>query len=137
MRGWDRRNAYYFQLIRTLGAHYDFDVETPWQALPEQARKLILYGSGREKIRFPLHHERSSGRLRPFEGILPNMERRYRETDSNTVREGLARYISQQPCPDCGGSRLNQAARHVLVADHNLPRLGACLLYTSPSPRDS
>ena len=125
VRGWDRRNAYYFQLIRTLGAHYDFDVETPWQALPEQARKLILYGSGREKIRFPLHHERSSGRLRPFEGILPNMERRYRETDSNTVREGLARYISQQPCPDCGGSRLKQAARHVLVADHNLPRLAA------------
>jgi len=125
VRGWDRRNAYYFQLIRTLGAHYGFDVETPWQALPERAHKLVLYGSGREKIRFTLPHERGAGRLRPFEGIIPNMERRYRETDSNTVREELARYISQQPCPDCTGSRLNEAARHVLVADHNLPRLAA------------
>jgi len=125
VRGWDRRNAYYFQLIRALGAHYDFDVETPWQALPEQARKLVLYGSGREKIKFTLPHERGAGKPRRFEGIIPNMERRYRETDSNTVREELARYISQQPCPDCAGSRLNEAARHVLVADHNLPRLAA------------
>jgi len=125
VRGWDRRNAYYFQLIRALGAHYGFDVETPWQALPERARKLVLYGSGREKVRFTLPQERGTGKLRPFEGILPNMERRYRETDSNTVREELARHISQQPCPDCAGSRLNEAARHVLVADHNLPRLAA------------
>jgi len=125
VRGWDRRNAYYFQLIRALGGHYGFDVETPWQALPEQARKLVLYGSGREKIKFTLPHERGAGKLRRFEGIIPNMERRYRETDSNTVREELARYISQQPCPDCAGSRLNEAARHVLVADHNLPRLAA------------
>jgi len=125
VRGWGQRNAYYFQLIRALGTHYGFDVETPWQALPESARKLVLYGSGRDKIRFTLPHERSAGKLRPFEGIIPNMERRYRETESNTVREELARYISQQPCPDCAGSRLNQAARHVLVADHNLPRLAA------------
>jgi len=125
IRSWDRRNAYYFQLICALGAHYGFDVEIPWQALSEKARKLVLYGSGRERIKFTLPHERGSGRLRPFEGILPNMERRYRETDSNTVREELARYISQQPCPNCAGSRLNEAARHVLVTDHNLPRLAA------------
>jgi len=123
IRGWDRHNAYYFQLIRALGTHYGFDVETPWQALSEKARKLVFYGSGRERIKFTLPHERGSGRLRPFEGILPNMERRYRETDSNTVREELARYISQQPCPNCTGSRLNEAARHVLVTDHNLPQL--------------
>jgi len=98
-------------------------VETPWQALSEKARKLVFYGSGQERIKFTLPHERGSGRLRPFEGILPNMERRYRETDSNTVREELARYISQQPCPNCAGSRLNEAARHVLVTDHNLPQL--------------
>jgi len=123
IRGWDRHNAYYFQLIRALGTHYGFDVETPWQALSEKARKLVFYGSGQERIKFTLPHERGSGRLRPFEGILPNMERRYRETDSNTVREELARYISQQPCPNCAGSRLNEAARHVLVTDHNLPQL--------------
>ncbi|MCG6863747.1 MAG: excinuclease ABC subunit UvrA [Chromatiaceae bacterium] len=125
VRGWDRRNAYYFQMIRALGAHFDFDVEIPWQRLPEQVRELILYGSGREKIKLKLPHERGSGKVRPFEGIIRNMQRRYRETDSNTVREELARYISQQPCPDCGGSRLNEAARHVLVADHNLPQLAA------------
>lgn len=125
IHGWDRRNAYYFQLVRALSAHYGFDVETPWQALSEKARKLVFYGSGRERIKFTLPHERGSGRLRPFEGILPNMERRYRETDSNTVREELARYISQQPCPNCAGSRLNEAARHVLVTDHNLPQLAA------------
>ena len=123
VRGWDRRNTYYFQLICNLGDHYDFDVETPWRELPKAVRKLVLYGSGREKIRFSLPHERGAGKLRPFEGIIRNMERRYRETDSNTVREELARYLSQQPCPDCAGSRLNEAARHVLVADYNLLRL--------------
>ena len=125
VRGWDRRNAYYFQMIRALGKHYGFDVEIPWQALSQKVRKLVLYGSGGEKIKFKLPHERGSGKARPFEGIIRNMERRYRETDSNTVREELARYISQQPCPACAGSRLNEAARHVLVADHNLPQLAA------------
>ena len=125
VRGWDRRNAYYFHMIRSLGEHYGFDVEIPWKALPGKVQKLVLYGSGRERIRLKLPHERGSGRVRPFEGIIRNMERRYRETDSNTVREELARYISQQPCPDCEGCRLNEAARHVLVADHNLPELAA------------
>ena len=123
VRGWDRRNAYYFQMIRALGNHYGFDVETPWEALPEEVRQVVLYGSGREKIRLKLPHERGSGKVRPFEGIVRNMERRYRETESNTVREELARYLSQQPCPDCAGTRLNEAARHVLVAGRNLPAL--------------
>ena len=125
VRGWDRRNAYYFQMIRALGSHYDFDVEIPWETLPDNVRQVILYGSGKEKIKLKLPHERGSGKVRPFEGIIRNMERRYRETDSNTVREELARYISQQPCPACSGTRLNEAARHVLVADHNLPTLAA------------
>jgi excinuclease ABC subunit A len=125
VRGWDRRNAYYFQMIRALGNHYDFDVEASWQELPEKVRNIILYGSGREKVKLKLPHERGSGKVRPFEGIVRNMERRYRETDSNTVREELARYISQQPCPSCSGTRLNEAARQVLVAGRNLPSLAA------------
>ncbi|MEA3275803.1 MAG: excinuclease ABC subunit UvrA [Pseudomonadota bacterium] len=125
VRGWDRRNAYYFQMIRSLGGHYGFDVETAWLELPEGVREVVLYGSGREKIALKLPHERGKGKPRPFEGIIRNMERRYRETDSNTVREELARYISHQPCPACKGSRLNEAARHVLVAEHNLPDLAA------------
>ena len=121
VRGWDRRNAYYFQMIRALAGHYGFDVEEPWESLPESARTLVLYGSGKDKIKLKLPHEHGSGKLRPFEGILVNMERRYRETDSNTVREELARYISARPCPACGGTRLNEAARHCFVAEHNLP----------------
>ncbi len=125
VRGWDRRNAYYFQIIRSLGGHYGFDVETPWQELPEAVRGIVLYGSGKERIKLKLPHERGAGKVRPFEGIIRNMERRYRETDSNTVREELARYISQQPCPACKGSRLNEAARHVFVGQRTLPEISA------------
>ena len=123
VRGWDRRNSYYFQMIRAIAAHYDFDVEAPWQDLSEEHRKIVLYGSGKDKIKLKLPHERGSGKQRQFEGIVRNMERRYRETDSNTVREELARYISQQPCPSCKGTRLGEAARHVLVAGRSLPML--------------
>ncbi|KXX66101.1 excinuclease ABC subunit UvrA [Marichromatium gracile] len=125
VRGWDRRNAYYFGLIRALGAHYGFDVETPWRELPETVRERVLLGSGEERIRVRLPNERGPGRERPFEGVIRNMERRYRETESNTVREELARYLSHQPCPACQGSRLNQAARHVFIGEHNLPALTA------------
>ncbi|NKN31790.1 excinuclease ABC subunit UvrA [Marichromatium bheemlicum] len=125
VRGWDRRNAYYFGLIRALGAHYGFDVETPWCELPEVVRERVLFGSGEERIRVRLPNERGPGRERPFEGVIRNMERRYRETESNTVREELARYLSHQPCPACQGSRLNQAARHVFIGEHNLPALTA------------
>ncbi len=127
VRGWDRRNAYYFSLIRSLGRHYGFDVETPWEELPKKVQKAILYGSGREAIKITYFNERGSRstRTQPFEGIIRNMERRYRETESSAVREELARYISTHPCPDCGGTRLNQAARHVFIDGHNLPGITA------------
>ena len=121
VRGWDRRNAYYFQMIRALAEHYGFDVETPWRLLDASVQGLILFGTGKDRIRLKLPHERGAGKVRPFEGIIRNMERRYRETESGTVREELARYLSHQPCPGCGGSRLNEAARHVFLDRHNLP----------------
>ena len=127
VRGWDRRNAYYYQMIRSLGKHYGFDPETPWDELPDDIRDVILDGSGPEAIEFNYFNDR--GRVvkksHPFEGILNNMQRRYRETDSNAVREELARYISSQPCPSCAGTRLNEGARNVFVAEHNLPTITA------------
>lgn len=125
VRGWDRRNAYYFQIVQSLGRHYDFDPETPFNALPEQVRQAVLYGSGQEEIAFSYLGERgkTSLRVHAFEGILPNMERRYRETDSQAVREELAKYLSEQPCASCCGTRLNLAARHVFVGGQSLPAL--------------
>jgi excinuclease ABC subunit A len=127
VRGWDRRNAYYFQMIRALGAHYGFDVETPWRDLSPEARQVVLYGSGEATILMALPHGQgpSATKRRPFEGIIRNMERRYRETESAAVREELARYLSHQPCPSCGGSRLNEAARHVFVGERSLPAVAA------------
>ena len=128
VRGWDRRNAYYFQLIQSLGKHYAFDPESAWEELPGPVRKAILYGSGREQIKFSYFNERGArhSKSHAFEGIIRNMERRYRETESGAVREELARYISTHPCPECRGTRLNEAARHVFVGDHNLPAI-SCL----------
>ncbi|MFC4762837.1 excinuclease ABC subunit UvrA [Dyella koreensis] len=125
VRGWDRRNAHYFQLILSLAAHYGFDVDAPWQKLPANVQKAVLYGSGNEKIQFRYLTERGGKvtREHSFEGILPNLERRYKETESPAVREELAKYISDQPCPDCHGQRLNRSARNVFVADHALPSL--------------
>ncbi len=126
VRGWDRRNAYYYQLIQSLARHYEFDTETPFRKLPGKIRKVILHGSGEEKIKFKYLSDRGSQtRTHPFVGIIPNLERRYRETDSRIVREELSRYISSQPCPDCGGQRLNEASRNVFIADHSLPLITA------------
>ena len=127
IRGWDRRNAWYFQLIRSLAEHYGFDPEIPWQDLPKRIREIILHGSGTEVIEFTHFNERGRvvKKTHPFEGVLNNMRRRYHETESNAVREELARYISHQPCPDCAGTRLNEAARNVFVADRRLPDLAA------------
>ncbi len=125
VRGWDRRNAYYFQLVNSLARHYRFDVDTPWQNLPEDARQAVLYGSGDELVTFTYLTE-SGGRTQRkhrFEGVINNLERRYKETESPAVREELAKYISERPCPDCGGARLNRAARNVFVADRALPSL--------------
>ncbi|OOG61522.1 excinuclease ABC subunit A [Rhodanobacter sp. B04] len=125
VRGWDRRNAHYFQLILSLAAHYGFDVDTPWQKLPADVQKAVLHGSGKDKIAFRYITERGGKvtREHAFEGILPNLERRYKETESPAVREELAKYISDQPCPTCEGQRLNRSARNVFVADHALPSL--------------
>ncbi len=125
VRGWDRRNAYYFQLVNSLAKHYKFDVEAPWHSLSEAARNAVLFGSGEDVITFTYLTE-SGGRTQRkhrFEGIINNLERRYRETESPAVREELAKYISERPCPDCGGARLNRSARNVFVADKPLPSL--------------
>ena len=125
VRGWDRRNAYYFQLIASLAKHYGFDVDTAWSELGEKIRQAVLYGSGDEIISFTYLTE-SGGRTQrkhKFEGIVPNLERRYRETESQAVKEELAKFISDRPCPDCGGARLNKAARNVFVAEQNLSQI--------------
>ena len=123
VRGWDRRNAYYFHMIQSLAKHYRFDVDQPWNSLPDSVRQAVLFGSGDEVIAFTYLSESGSRHQRKhrFEGIVPNLERRYRETESAAVREELAKYISERPCPDCGGARLNRAARSVFVAERPLP----------------
>ena len=127
VRGWDRRNPHYFQMIQSLARHYGFDVETPWQDLPAAVREAVLQGSGEEEIAFRDEGAggRSVVRRRRFEGIVPNLERRYRETDSIAVREELRKYISVRPCPECGGARLNRSARSVFVGARSLPQISA------------
>ncbi|HSE12163.1 MAG TPA: excinuclease ABC subunit UvrA [Rudaea sp.] len=127
VRGWDRRNMYYFQLILSLARHYKFDIDTPWEQLPEGIQHAVLFGSGDEQISFRYLTEAGGSvtRKHRFEGILPNLERRYKETESPMVREELAKFISQRPCPDCHGERLNRSARNVFVGDRNLPTLTA------------
>ncbi|OOE84270.1 excinuclease ABC subunit A [Salinivibrio siamensis] len=125
IRGWDRRNFYYFQMLRSLSEHYGFDLETPWQDLSGTVQDILLYGSGPKEIEFKYVNDRGDIRVRkhPFEGILNNMERRYRDTESNAVRDELAKYIATKPCASCGGSRLRQEARHVFIDGHNLPEI--------------
>jgi len=126
VRGWDRRNAYYFQIIKALSAHYGFDIEVPFDELSEKHQNVILYGSGDEIIEFTYFAERGTQKRRhPFAGVIPNLERRFRETDARIVREELSKYISRKPCPQCHGQRLNRQARHVFVADTNLPTVTA------------
>ncbi len=121
VKGWDRRNAYTFGVLESVARHYGFDIDTPFEALPAQARQVLLHGSGEEAIAFVYEAQSAKGRARsvkrshPFEGILPNLERRYRETDSAAVREDLARYQAARPCPDCGGTRLRREARYVFL----------------------
>jgi excinuclease ABC subunit A len=122
IKGWDRRNQFYFQMLQSLAAHYEFEIDLPFEVLPEKVRHVVLFGSGRESIEFMYMSERGTrfARSHPFEGILPNLERRYRETDSAAVREELSKYQNNQPCPHCHGTRLRQEARHVLVAGRTL-----------------
>jgi len=123
VKGWDRRNAYTFSLLESVAKHYGFDIDSPFEDLPEAARETLLRGSGSEEIEFVYEAEGARGKQRqvrrkhPFEGILPNLERRFRETDSVAVREDLMRYQSAKPCPDCHGARLRTEARHVFIVD--------------------
>ncbi|MBH3558858.1 excinuclease ABC subunit UvrA [Pseudomonas aeruginosa] len=127
IRGWDRRNVYYFQMLGSLAQHYGFSLEEPFDELGAEHQKVVLYGSGRENVDFRYLNDRGDivKRSHPFEGILPNLERRYRETESATVREELAKFLSTQPCPDCHGTRLRREARHVWVGDRTLPAITA------------
>jgi len=123
IRGWDRRNVYYFQMLGSLASHYGFSLDEPFKGLDDKHRKAVLSGSGRESVNFRYLNDRGDivKRAHPFEGILPNLERRYRETESQSVREELAKYLSTQHCPDCNGTRLRREARHVWVGDKTLP----------------
>ncbi|WP_130536608.1 excinuclease ABC subunit UvrA [Thiomicrorhabdus indica] len=120
IRGWDRRHKYYYDLLKAVADYYEFDVETPWNQLTPEQQKVVLYGSGRKKI--PLPHGKYSD-TRRFEGVLPNMERRFAETESRSVREELEKYMVTQTCTSCGGARLNEVARHVFVKNYTLPSL--------------
>ena len=127
VRGWDRRTTFYFQLLKALASHYDFDIETPFEDLTDAARRVLLYGSGDEHIEFIYESSRGSKmqRSHPFEGIIPNMERRYRETDSTAVREAIGKYQSVRACEGCAGTRLNRAARSVFVDALSLPDISS------------
>ena len=125
IRGWDRRNFYYFQMLSSLAEHYKFDIEKPFEQLTDDVRNIVLYGSGTQSIAFKYINDRGDVVVRnhPFEGILNNMDRRYRETESNAVREELTKFINTQSCKSCGGSRLREEARNVFIEELNLPVL--------------
>jgi excinuclease ABC subunit A len=122
IKGWDRRNQFYFQMLASLAAHYKFDLDTTFEKLPEQVQHILLHGSGKEEIAFKYLNERGVfyQKNHAFEGILNNLQRRYHETDSQTVREELAKYLNSQTCPDCVGTRLRKEARHVKVGNKNI-----------------
>jgi excinuclease ABC subunit A len=122
IKGWDKRNQFYFQMLASLAAHYQFDLDTTFEKLPEPIQKILLNGSGKEEIAFKYLNERGVfyQKNHTFEGILNNLKRRYHETDSQTVREELAKYLNSQSCPDCAGTRLRKEARHVKVGNKNI-----------------
>ncbi|WP_123714138.1 excinuclease ABC subunit UvrA [Sinobacterium caligoides] len=125
IRGWDRRSIYYFHMLSSLSEHYQFDIDTPFKELNDVHKNKILYGSGEEEIVFNYVNDKGDTykRTHSFEGIIPNLERRYRDTESNMVREELGKYLNSQPCPSCDGSRLRRSARNVFINNKNLPSL--------------
>lgn len=127
IRHWDRHNFYYFSMLNSLANHYKFDLETPFKKLPNKIQDILLYGSGDTEIKFKYLQENNQTmvRVHSFEGIIPNMERRYRETDSEYVREELAKYLTHKTCVSCKGTRLKEAARFVFIEGHNLPEITA------------
>lgn len=128
VRGWDKYHPYYFSLLESLAKHYHFDVDTPWKKLPSKVQNIILFGSGEDEITFDytlVQSQRHVRKVDSFEGVIPNMERRYQETTSLTTQAELAKYLSATSCPDCGGTRLQIAARNVFIDNHNLPEITA------------
>jgi excinuclease ABC subunit A len=127
IRGWDRRNVYYFHMLNSLAEHYGFDIDAPFNRLSKKHREIILHGSGKQEIAFSYINDRGDvfKRTHTFEGILPNMERRYRDTESQSVREELSKFLATQPCPECNGTRLRRDARHVFMDGHDLPSITA------------
>ncbi|SCK19972.1 excinuclease ABC subunit UvrA [Vogesella sp. LIG4] len=125
IKGWDRRNQFYYQMLQALAEHYDFSLDLSFEDLPQRVQHVVLHGSGREEINFTYQSERGTKfqRAHSFEGIIPNLERRYRETDSSTVREELAKYQNNQCCPSCSGSRLRKEARHIFVGRKTLHQI--------------
>ncbi len=125
IRGWDRRTGYYYQLLSSLAKHYKFNMDHPFSLLPKKIQNMILYGSGDELIKFNYRNDegRTYAKTDVFEGVIPNMERRYRDTESNMVREELGKYLASKPCEECHGTRLCKAARHVFVSDVALPEI--------------
>ena len=127
IRGWDRKTTYYYQMIQSLASHYKFDIETPFNELSKKLQNVVLYGSGKEKIEFFYANSRGMQikKYHRFEGVLPNLERRYHETESGAVREELTKFLNSHACPDCEGTRLNRTARNVFIADRSLPEITA------------
>jgi excinuclease ABC subunit A len=127
IRGWDRRNQFYFTMLQSLARHYGFDVEQPWEALADKVQRIVLEGSGKESIAFQYLGDKGRAQVKqhPFEGVIPNLERRFRETDSQLVREELAKLRNTRACPECGGTRLRREARHVKVADKTIYEVSA------------
>ncbi|WP_419534642.1 excinuclease ABC subunit UvrA [Endozoicomonas sp.] len=125
IRGWDRRSVYYFHLLKSLAAHYGFSIDTPFDDLSPEQQNVILHGSGDDEVNFSYVNDRGDvyKKRHIFEGIIPNFERRFRDTDSQSVREELAKYLSTQPCPSCKGTRLRKEARNVFIQDESLPDL--------------
>jgi len=130
IKGWDKRNQFYFQMLESLAAHYDFDTTLPFEQMPQDTQRIVLYGSGREQIKFRYLNEKGTrfDRNHSFEGIVPNLERRYRETDSVMVREELAKYLNAKPCPECAGTRLRREARYVFIGSRSLPEVSGMSL---------
>ncbi|MGB1271053.1 MAG: excinuclease ABC subunit UvrA, partial [Endozoicomonas sp.] len=125
IRGWDRRSVYYFHLLKSLATHYSFSIDTPFDDLSADQQQVILHGSGDEEVNFSYVNDRGDvyKKRHPFEGIIPNFERRFRDTESQSVREELAKYLSTQPCPGCRGTRLRREARNVFIQEETLPQL--------------
>ncbi len=127
VRGWDKRHAYYYDLLDGIARHFGFDIDTPFEKIPKKIQKVILFGSGTEEIGFRYYNDagKSFSRKHPFEGIIPNMQRRYKETESEFIRTELSKYLNSQPCRSCEGTRLCKAARYVFINEKNLPQVSA------------